>query len=213
MLAFTPTYWRFQFAKGEKPRKVRSKVYKINFPLPFSLNLSTIIKKIEKFAGGDYTLTVEAYISANGRAIQGKYKSNYYYFTHFKTLFIVTNVFSFTGGTSHHLGQNFSKMFDIIYEHPETKEKAYVYQNSWGLTTRTIGVMIMVHADNKGLLLPPSVADLQAIVIPCGLTNPEEAEELLKVCRSLEVRLKKEYIKVEGDYRFNYSPGWKFNHW
>lgn len=63
----------------------------------------------EKFAGGDYTTTVEAYISASGRAIQG--------------------------ATSHHLGQNFSKMFDIIFEHPETKEKQFVYQNSWGLTT------------------------------------------------------------------------------
>jgi bifunctional glutamyl/prolyl-tRNA synthetase len=70
----------------------------------------------EKFAGGDYTLTVEAFVSASGRAIQG--------------------------GTSHHLGQNFSKMFDIIFEDPETQEKKYVYQNSWGITTRTIGKTI-----------------------------------------------------------------------
>src|SRR5699024_10199858 len=69
----------------------------------------------EKFAGGDYTLTVEAFISASGRGIQG--------------------------GTSHHLGQNFSKMFEIVYEDPETQEKKYVYQNSWGLTTRTIGTI------------------------------------------------------------------------
>lgn len=67
----------------------------------------------EKFAGGDYTTTVEAFISASGRAIQG--------------------------ATSHHLGQNFSKMFDIVYEDPQTQEKKYVYQNSWGITTRTIG--------------------------------------------------------------------------
>ena len=73
----------------------------------------------EKFAGGDYTTTVEAYISASGRAIQG--------------------------ATSHHLGQNFSKMFDIQVEGAEEGgEKTFVYQNSWGLTTRTIGVMIMV---------------------------------------------------------------------
>lgn len=107
-------------------------------------------------------------------------------------------------------------MFDIIYEHPETKEKAYVYQNSWGLTTRTIGVMIMVHSDNKGLVLPPNVASIQAIVVPCGLTvntKPEEAEELFKGCRSLEVTLKSVQVRVEGDYRDNYSPGWKFNHW
>lgn len=67
----------------------------------------------EKFAGGDFTTTVEAYVGASGRAIQG--------------------------ATSHHLGQNFSRMFEIVYEDPETQEKRYVYQNSWGITTRTIG--------------------------------------------------------------------------
>lgn len=144
----------------------------------------------EKFAGGDYTTTVEAYVSASGRAIQG--------------------------ATSHHLGQNFSKMFDIVFEHPETKEKTFAYQNSWGLTTRTIGVMIMVHADNKGLVLPPNVACIQVIIIPCGLTvntKPEERENLLKNCEKLETTLKSAGVRVEGDYRDNYSPGWKFNHW
>lgn len=76
----------------------------------------------EKFAGGDYTYTVEAFISASGRAIQG--------------------------ATSHHLGQNFSKMFDIIFEDPETQEKKYVYQNSWGITTRTIGTILMFYFFN-----------------------------------------------------------------
>lgn len=144
----------------------------------------------EKFAGGDYTTTVEAYISASGRAIQG--------------------------ATSHHLGQNFSKMFEIVYEHPETKEKEYAYQNSWGLTTRTIGVMIMVHADNKGLVLPPNIACIQAIIVPCGLTvntKEEERNSLLKSCQDLETTLKSVSVRVEGDYRDNYSPGWKFNHW
>lgn len=144
----------------------------------------------EKFAGGDYTTTVEAYISASGRAIQG--------------------------ATSHHLGQNFSKMFDIVFEHPETKEKQFAYQNSWGLTTRTIGVMIMVHADNKGLVLPPNIASVQAIIVPCGITvntKPEEKELLLNSCRSIEQTLKAVSVRVDGDYRDNYSPGWKFNHW
>ena len=67
----------------------------------------------------------------------------------------------FQGATSHHLGQNFSRMFDISYEDPETKERKYAYQNSWGITTRTIGVLIMVHGDNKGLVLPPRVANIQ----------------------------------------------------
>lgn len=144
----------------------------------------------EKFAGGDYTTTVEAFISASGRSIQG--------------------------ATSHHLGQNFSKMFDIIYEDPTTQEKEFVYQNSWGLTTRTIGVMIMVHGDDKGLVLPPRVAGVQAIIVPCGITvNSTEADRasLQKSCNELEVTLKVAGVRVEGDYRDNYSPGWKFNHW
>ena len=65
------------------------------------------------------------------------------------------------GGTSHHLGQNFSKMFDIVFEDPETQEKQHVWQNSWGITTRTLGVMVMVHGDNQGLVLPPRVASIQ----------------------------------------------------
>lgn len=144
----------------------------------------------EKFAGGDYTTTVEAYISASGRAIQG--------------------------ATSHCLGQNFSKMFDIVYEHPETKEKEYVYQNSWGITTRTIGVMIMVHADNQGLVLPPHVACIQTIIVPCGITantTDDERKSLYDSCKELEATLVSAGVRCEGDYRDNYSPGWKYNHW
>ncbi|CAF5195712.1 unnamed protein product, partial [Rotaria magnacalcarata] len=89
----------------------------------------------EKFAGADWTTTIEGYIAASGRGIQA--------------------------ATSHHLGQNFSKMFDITFEDPQTQTKQYVYQNSWGLTTRTIGVMTMIHGDNKGLVLPPRIAKYQ----------------------------------------------------
>ena len=59
------------------------------------------------------------------------------------------------------MGQNFSKMFNIVFEDPETKKPEFVYQNSWGITTRTIGVLVMVHGDNKGLVLPPKVAAIQ----------------------------------------------------
>nr|CAD7393466.1 unnamed protein product [Timema cristinae] len=144
----------------------------------------------EKFAGGDYTTTLEAFVSASGRAIQG--------------------------ATSHYLGQNFSKMFDIIFEDPETQEKKYVYQNSWGITTRTIGVMIMIHADNQGLVLPPRVASVQVVIVPCGITaSMKEADRrsLLSSCEQLEKDLKDKGLRVKGDYRDNYSPGWKFNHW
>ncbi|KAK2561535.1 Bifunctional glutamate/proline--tRNA ligase [Acropora cervicornis] len=146
----------------------------------------------EKFAGGDFTTTVEAFIAASGRGIQG--------------------------ATSHHLGQNFSKMFEIVFEDPDPtkQEKRYVYQNSWGLTTRSVGVMVMIHADNQGLVLPPRVASIQAVIIPCGLTvSLAEAEKvkLLSKCKELEEKLKSAGVRAKGDYRDNYSPGWKFNHW
>ncbi|XP_057254735.1 bifunctional glutamate/proline--tRNA ligase isoform X4 [Pezoporus wallicus] len=145
----------------------------------------------EKFAGGDYTTTVEAFISASGRAIQG--------------------------ATSHHLGQNFSKMFEIVFEDPKKPgEKQFAYQNSWGLTTRTIGVMTMIHGDNMGLVLPPRVACVQVVIIPCGITNSlseEDKEALLKKCNEYHNRLLGINIRVRADLRDNYSPGWKFNHW
>ncbi|XP_043249227.1 bifunctional glutamate/proline--tRNA ligase [Colletes gigas] len=146
----------------------------------------------EKFAGGDYTTTVEAFIPTNGRAIQG--------------------------GTSHHLGQNFSKMFNIQLEGAvEGDEKTFVYQNSWGLTTRTIGVMIMVHGDDKGLVLPPNVASIQAIIVPCGITantTSQERELLFKECNALFQELSTDKtLRVKADYRKNRTPGWKFNDW
>ena len=92
----------------------------------------------EKFAGGLYTTTVEAFVPATGRGIQG--------------------------ATSHCLGQNFAKMFDITFENA-TGGRSMAWQNSWGCTTRTIGVAVMVHGDDIGLVLPPRVAPLQAVVI------------------------------------------------
>ncbi|XP_054836710.1 bifunctional glutamate/proline--tRNA ligase isoform X4 [Eublepharis macularius] len=145
----------------------------------------------EKFAGGDYTTTVEAFISASGRAIQG--------------------------ATSHHLGQNFSKMFEIVFEDPRTPgEKQFAFQNSWGLTTRTIGVMAMIHGDNMGLVLPPRVACVQVVIIPCGITNAlseEDRDTLVTKCNEYQKLLHSANIRVRVDLRDNYSPGWKFNHW
>ncbi|XP_030413344.1 bifunctional glutamate/proline--tRNA ligase isoform X4 [Gopherus evgoodei] len=145
----------------------------------------------EKFAGGDYTTTVEAYVSASGRAIQG--------------------------ATSHHLGQNFSKMFEIVFEDPKIPgEKQFAYQNSWGLSTRTIGVMTLIHGDNMGLVLPPRVACVQVVIIPCGITNSlseEDKEALMKKCNEYLKRLLRVNVRVRADLRDNYSPGWKFNHW
>ncbi|XP_055357767.1 bifunctional glutamate/proline--tRNA ligase-like [Paramacrobiotus metropolitanus] len=144
----------------------------------------------EKFPGGDVTTTIEAYIDANGRAIQA--------------------------ATSHHLGQNFSKMFEIVFEDPETGNQKFAYQNSWGLTTRSIGVMAMVHGDNMGLVLPPRVAAIQVIVVPCGISvnlKEEEKKALMDKCTAYKERLVASGIRASTDLRDNYSAGWKFNHW
>uniref|UniRef100_A0A183DQB1 Proline--tRNA ligase n=1 Tax=Gongylonema pulchrum TaxID=637853 RepID=A0A183DQB1_9BILA len=144
----------------------------------------------EKFAGGDFTTTVEAFVPVNGRGIQG--------------------------ATSHHLGQNFSKMFNISFEDPETGKRSFAWQNSWGMTTRTIGAMIMIHGDDSGLVLPPRVAPLQVIVIPVGITAQmdEETKKRITVkAEEIAKNLKNSDIRAESDLRDNYSPGWKFNHW
>lgn len=139
----------------------------------------------EKFAGGLYTTTVEAYVPANGRAIQG--------------------------ATSHCLGQNFAKMFGIEFE-TEERARALVWQNSWGFTTRTIGVMVMVHGDDKGLVLPPRVAPLQVVVIPLPFKGCDTSI-LVGAAEELTAELKAAGFRVRCDTRENYTPGWKYNHW
>ncbi|CAH02961.1 proline--tRNA ligase [Kluyveromyces lactis] len=144
----------------------------------------------EKFAGGDFTTTCEGYIPQTGRGIQG--------------------------ATSHHLGQNFSKMFNISVENPLGSEhpKIFAYQNSWGLSTRVIGVMVMIHSDNKGLVIPPRVSQFQSVVLPVGITTKTSDEQRAKIhenARAIESRLKKAGIRAFGDYNDNYTPGWKFS--
>ncbi|KAI0006626.1 prolyl-tRNA synthetase, partial [Xylariaceae sp. FL0662B] len=145
----------------------------------------------EKFAGGYWTSTCEAYIPTNGRGIQG--------------------------ATSHALGQNFSKMFEITVEDPDRKgEKIFVWQNSWGLSTRVIGVMVMLHGDDKGLVLPPRVSKVQVILIPVGVTakmTPEEKEAHSVRVEELKVSLKRAKVRVEVDNREGYTPGFKFADW
>eukprot|EP01098_Paradermamoeba_levis_P016640 TRINITY_DN907_c0_g1_i2.p1 TRINITY_DN907_c0_g1~~TRINITY_DN907_c0_g1_i2.p1 ORF type:complete len:654 (-),score=231.40 TRINITY_DN907_c0_g1_i2:444-2405(-) len=141
----------------------------------------------EKFAGGLYTTTCEAFIPTNGRGIQG--------------------------ATSHCLGQNFSKMFDITFEDASRfTEPQFVWQNSWGITTRTIGVTIMVHGDDKGLILPPKAAPLQVVLVPI---NKKDADQKLLVDRGNQIIKELAAAGVRGhmDDRDTYNPGWKFNRW
>ena len=146
----------------------------------------------EKFAGGLYTTTVEGFIPTTGRGIQG--------------------------GTSHCLGQNFSKMFNITVEDPQNPggDKLHVWQNSWGLSTRSLGVMVMVHGDDKGLVLPPRVAQLQVVVVPTGITA-KTSDELRNKLNDEADRVAKDLvkagIKAKADLREGYTPGFKYNDW
>ena len=149
----------------------------------------------EKFAGGLYTTTVEGYIPETGRGIQG--------------------------GTSHCLGQNFSKMFGITVEDPSTKEgekrpPVHVWQNSWGLSTRVIGVMVMIHSDNRGLVIPPRVVEYQVVIVPVGITKDTSEDERIRLYNEIDALatvLRTVDVRVETDKREGYSPGWKFNEW
>ena len=138
----------------------------------------------ETFAGADFTTTVELFVPINGRGIQG--------------------------ATSHFLGQNFSKMFKIDFEN-DNQEKDHAYQTSWGFSTRSIGSMIMIHGDNKGLVLPPKVAQLHVVIVP--IFHKEHTEKIAEVAKDLCTQLKQNDIRVKVDDRTNYNPGWKFNHW
>ncbi|UCG94935.1 MAG: proline--tRNA ligase [archaeon] len=135
----------------------------------------------EKFAGGEYTVTLE-HLMPNGKAIQGP--------------------------DSHHLGQNFSRAFGVKYLDKNEEEK-YVWQNSWGFTTRQLGIMFAVHGDDKGLVIPPRVAPVQVIIVPIYKEGSRKkvlksAGELLKPLRGFSVEL---------DDRDGYTPGFKFNEW
>jgi prolyl-tRNA synthetase len=139
----------------------------------------------EKFAGGLYTTSVEAFIPNTGRGVQG--------------------------ATSHCLGQNFAKMFEINFEN-EKAETEMVWQNSWAYSTRTIGVMIMTHGDDKGLVLPPKVASVQVVVIPVPYKDAN-TQGIYDACTATASALCEAGIRAEEDLRDNYSPGWKYSDW
>ena len=106
-------------------------------------------------------------------------------------------------------------MFDICVEDPSGEtDKLFVWQNSWGLSTRTIGVMVMVHGDDKGLVMPPMVSQIQVVIIPCGIsvkTSEQERSDIYSKATEIEESLKKIGVRAKADNRDIYSPGWKFN--
>lgn len=138
----------------------------------------------EKFAGAVYTYTIEA-MMGDKKALQS--------------------------GTSHNLGQNFAKAFDVTFLSKENKQE-YVYATSWGVSTRLVGGVIMAHGDDKGLILPPKIAPYQLVIIPIWRTAGQKIL-LLKEVAKITHQFNKEDVRYIVDDNEKTSPGWKFNQW
>jgi prolyl-tRNA synthetase len=137
---------------------------------------------VEKFSGADYTLSIEA-IMPDGKALQA--------------------------GTSHNLGQSFAKSFGISFL-DENSKKQTPYQNSWGVSTRLIGGLVMLHGDDKGLVLPPRIAPIQGAIVPIFFENSKEGT--LEEAKKLHSSLSKKF-SIELDDREYQSAGWRFSDW
>ena len=137
----------------------------------------------EKFAGALRTYSIEA-LMGDGRALQA--------------------------GTSHNLGQNFAKAFDITFQ-ARDKSVQHVWGTSWGMTTRLVGAAIMVHGDDSGLVLPPRVAPYQVVIVPIPRGNWQET--VLPKAREIQQQLVAGGVRVNLDDRDAYTPGWKFAEW
>jgi prolyl-tRNA synthetase len=135
----------------------------------------------ERFAGAEDTLCIEA-LMQDGKALQA--------------------------GTSHFLGQNFAKAFDVQFQDANNQQK-YVWATSWGVSTRLIGGLIMTHSDDQGLVLPPKLAPVQVVGVPI-YRNDEQRAEVLEYMDSIFDELKALGIRVKVDDRDHYKPGWKF---
>jgi prolyl-tRNA synthetase len=138
----------------------------------------------EKFAGADVTFSIEA-MMGDGKALQA--------------------------GTSHFLGQNFAQAFEVRYL-DQNGQLQHCWTTSWGLSTRFIGAIIMVHGDDQGLVMPPKLAPIQAVIVPIYKTD-EEKVGVLEAARKLHVELVKAGTRVKLDEREGQSAGWKFNDW
>ncbi|MCX7606301.1 MAG: proline--tRNA ligase [Bacteroidia bacterium] len=138
----------------------------------------------ERFAGAVETFTIETLL-IDGKALQA--------------------------GTSHFLGQNFAKAFDVQFLNKENQLE-YVWATSWGVSTRLIGATILSHGDEKGLVLPPYVAPIQIVVIPIW-RNEEERTSVVEQAFTLAKALQQKGIRVKVDDDPQHRPGWKFNEW
>jgi prolyl-tRNA synthetase len=139
--------------------------------------------EIEKFAGAEHTYAIEA-MMRDKKALQS--------------------------GTSHNLGQNFAKAFNVTFQNKDNQEEM-VYATSWGVSTRIIGAVIMAHGDDKGLRLPPKVAPFQVVVIPIS-RNAKQKKIIEKYLNPILAILKNNSVRTNVDWREE-SPGFKFNDW
>ena len=114
-------------------------------------------------------------------------------------------------GTSHFLGQNFSQAFEVRYL-DQGGQLQHCWTTSWGLSTRVVGAIIMVHGDDQGLVLPPKLAPYQAVIVPIYKTD-EEKSSVMDAARKLKAELVAANVRVTLDEREGTSPGWKFNDW
>jgi prolyl-tRNA synthetase len=137
----------------------------------------------EKFAGALETFAIEAMMS-DGKSLQM--------------------------GTSHNLGQQFSKVFNIRFEDRNQKLQ-YVWQTSWGVSTRLIGALVMAHGDDSGLKFPPNIAPVQVVIVPISAGNWKE--NVLPSARNIEEKLREKGLRVKLDEREEFTPGWKFSEW
>jgi len=172
------------FASKQEAENEKDQILSIynNFIKDYMALYGVIGKKTEKekFAGAEYTYSIELFLSS-GKAIQGP--------------------------DFHHDGQNFAKAFNIKFLNKQEKQE-YAWQNTFAITTRMIGVMIAVHSDNKGLVLPPKMAPVEVAIIP--ILFDKTKEKVLKKAKEIKKNLK---FRVELDDRDEYNPGWKFNEW
>ena len=136
----------------------------------------------ERFAGAEQTYCIEA-LMQDGKALQA--------------------------GTSHFLGQNFAKAFDVKFA-SETGALEYVWATSWGVSTRLIGALIMTHSDDRGLVLPPNLAPYQVVIIPI-YKSQEEQKEIARAAERIKSSLEEKNISVKFDNRDKFKPGFKFN--
>ncbi|HWR94768.1 MAG TPA: proline--tRNA ligase [Flavobacterium sp.] len=167
--------------ESEKMMNVYAEFAENFMAIPVIKGLKT---ETERFAGAEETYCIEA-LMQDGKALQA--------------------------GTSHFLGQNFAKAFDVKFANTEGKQE-YVWGTSWGVSTRLMGALVMTHSDDSGLVLPPNLAPIQVVIVPI-YKSEEQLNEITSTVNSLMSELKKLKISVKFDNRTTHKPGFKFAEW